>query len=59
MKEQLSNMNSENVVFDYIYRDVSAQTGEGVFEALTFFSENLYDFYKEKKKRKKVNQTNS
>lgn len=54
VKEELANMHSENVVFDYIYREVSAKSGEGVKEALQLFSENLFDFYKEKKKRKKV-----
>ena len=50
----LNNPDRKNMVFDYFYRDVSAQSGEGVFEALQAFSEVLYDFHKEKKSRKKV-----
>jgi hypothetical protein len=39
-------------VFDYIYREVSAQSAQGVFEALQEYGELLYDFnHKEKVNR--------
>ena len=37
------------MVFDYLFREVSAQSGEGVFEALTEFSKFLHDYYYQKK----------
>jgi hypothetical protein len=40
--------------FDYLYREVSAQTGEGMNEAFDDFIGKIYDFQLEKKKRVKV-----
>lgn len=54
MFKRLSAQNQDHVIFDYIYREVSAQSGEGVSEAIQQFGEVLYDVYKDKKARKKV-----
>ena len=42
------------MVFDYLFREVSAQSSEGVFEALQEFAEVLHDYYH----KKKVNRVN-
>lgn len=40
--------------FDYLYREVSAQTGENISQAFQDFIKKLFDFQIEKKKRIKV-----
>lgn len=54
MTAKLEDRNTENIIFDYIYKEVSAQSGEGVTEAIQKFGEVLYKVYKDKKRRKKV-----
>ena len=50
----MESAGEEAIIFDYLYKEVSAQTGEGVFEALQNFSEVLFDFYIHKKRGKQV-----
>jgi hypothetical protein len=56
-KERVSNeMNYRTknlVVIDYLYREVSVQSGEGIFEALQDFGEILY-YHHDYKKRGKI-----
>lgn len=51
---RLEDKTQQHVIFDYIYKEVSAQSGESVSEAIQEFGEVLYDVYKDKKTRKKV-----
>ena len=51
MQTELAKNDEDTIVFDYMYREVSAQSGRGVFEALQEFGEILYRYQIQKKKK--------
>jgi len=49
IREEIETRGKNLIVIDYLYREVSVQSGKGVFEALQEFGEVLYYYHDYKK----------
>lgn len=54
VRSELSRASEDTMVFDYMYREVSAQSGKGVFEAVRDFGRVLFEFQSRRKIKAKV-----
>ena len=54
--ERFNNNERDLLIFDYLYREVSVKTGEGIFESINELSEILFDYNSHKKNDRLVSQ---